>query len=147
MSRSVTGFMTKYRLDVEPTYDFALIGISCHEKDYRLGWALNHIAEFRFERTDNFIPDEQKPEEGFPRYEFNDEELFRSYVLVANQFGTKIMFPDLSGIDFLLIIKGEIDSRDIEQILERIHRIEFVILASELDVMKIKNRETLLLLT
>lgn len=139
--------MAKYRLDVEPSYDFTLIGISCHEKDYRLGWALNHIAEFRFERSDNFIPDDKKPEEVFPRYEFHDEELFRSYILVANQFGSRIMFPELNGIDYLMLITGNSDNHEIEQVLERIHRIDFVILASELDVMKIKNRETLLLLT
>ncbi len=139
--------MTKYRLDVEPSYDFALIGISCHEKDYRLGWALNYIAGFRFERADDFIPDEKKPDEAFPRYEFHDVELFRLYVLVANQFGSRIMFPELNTIDYLMLITGENYNQEVEEVLERIHRIDFVILASELEVMKIKNRETLLLLT
>lgn len=139
--------MTKYRLDFEPSYDFALIGISCHEKDYRLGWALNHIGEFRFERSDDFMPDEKKPEDVFPRYQFHDEEHFRSYVLVTNRFGSRIMFPELNGIDYLLLITGDNEDHDVEDVLERIHRIDFVMLASELNVMKIKNRETLLLLT
>ena len=31
----------KYYLEDAYEYDFLLIGISCHEKDYRLSWALN----------------------------------------------------------------------------------------------------------
>lgn len=139
--------MTKYRLDFEPSYDFALIGISCHEKDYRLGWALNHIGEFHFERSDDFMPDENKPEDVFPLYQFHDEEHYRLYVMVANRFGSRIMFPELNGIDYLMLIIGNNEDQVVEEVLERIHRIDFVILASELDVMKIKNRETLLLLT
>lgn len=139
--------MTKYRLDFEPSYDFALIGISCHEKDYRLGWALNHMGEFHFERADDFMPDENKPDEVFPLYQFHDEEHYRLYVLVANRFGSRIMFPELKGIDYLMMISGNNEDYDVEEVLERIHRIDFVILASALDVMKIKNRETLLLLT
>ena len=31
----------KYYLEDAYEYDFLLIGISCHEKDYRISWALN----------------------------------------------------------------------------------------------------------
>ena len=32
----------KYTLEEEYEYDFRLIGISCHEKDYRICWGLNN---------------------------------------------------------------------------------------------------------
>ena len=31
----------KYYLDDTYEYDFLLLGISCHERDYRVSWALN----------------------------------------------------------------------------------------------------------
>ena len=35
-------------LSFEYDYDFQLIGLYCHVKDYRLAWALNKRFEFDF---------------------------------------------------------------------------------------------------
>ena len=42
----------KHSLDDEVEYDLVLIGISCHEKDYRLCWGINSVVDFNLERAD-----------------------------------------------------------------------------------------------
>ena len=37
--------MTRHRLNVEYEYEFFLAGISCHERPYRLCWAINNALE------------------------------------------------------------------------------------------------------
>ena len=39
---------TKLTLDIEYDYEFILIGISCHSRDYKLCWAINKQQGFNF---------------------------------------------------------------------------------------------------
>lgn len=137
--------MSRIRLDIEETFDFRVVGISCHEKDYRLVWALNQLGQFRLERKDDLRLEPEKPKSpAFPLYEFIDEEHFKTYQLLANRFGSHIFLPELPAIDYLFFIRGDADDTELENLMERIHRVDFVILASELDVHRIKQRENLL---
>ncbi|MCB0381697.1 MAG: IPExxxVDY family protein, partial [Flavobacteriales bacterium] len=43
--------MSKIILSLEEDYDFALLGISCHTKDYRLCWELNKVLNFDLVRS------------------------------------------------------------------------------------------------
>lgn len=137
--------MSRIRLEIEDSFDFRVIGVSCHEKDYRLVWALNSISGFDFTRMDDLKTDQDdKKSSGFPFYEFIDEEHFKTYQLLANRFGNTLFLPELPTIDFLFFVRGDADDDEIETLLERIHRIDFVILASELSITKLKQKENLL---
>lgn len=50
--------MSRIRLEIEDSFDFRVIGVSCHEKDYRLVWALNSISGFDFTRMDDLKTDQ-----------------------------------------------------------------------------------------
>jgi len=137
--------MSRIRLEIEDSFDFRMLGISCHEKDYRLVWALNQHAGFLLERKDDIKLDGGKSKSSpFPFYEQVDEEHFKTYQLLANRFGNSYFLPELPAIDFLFFVRGDADDNDVENLLERILRVEFVVLASELDITKIRQKENLL---
>jgi hypothetical protein len=137
--------MSRIRLEIEESFDFRILGISCHEKDYRLVWALNQHAGFRLERRDDLKLEAARGKPLlFPFFEHVDEEQFKTYQLLANRFGNHTFLPELPNIDFLFFIRGDADDTEVESILERIHRVEFVVLASELDISKIRQKENLL---
>ena len=51
----------KYHLEEEYEYDFDLYGISSHEKDYRICWAINNSLGLSLERTgDVYFTEELK---------------------------------------------------------------------------------------
>lgn len=43
--------MSKFQLQIDYDFDFRLIGISCHARDYRLCWALNNHLEIQLEKV------------------------------------------------------------------------------------------------
>ena len=43
----------KYTLLEEYDYDFTLIGISCHAKDYRICWSINQRFGYDFEKQEH----------------------------------------------------------------------------------------------
>ena len=49
----------KYTLLEEYDYDFTLIGISCHAKDYRICWSINQRFGYDFDQltTRNLVLD------------------------------------------------------------------------------------------
>ena len=58
----------KYHLEEEYEYDFDLYGISSHEKDYRICWAINNSLGLSLERTTENIEEcnNDKPGNNFP---------------------------------------------------------------------------------
>lgn len=138
--------MSRLKLEIEDTYDFRLYGISCHEKDYRLVWGLNMFGGFKLIRKDDLALDRESVNNSprFPFYEEVDEENFKIYQIVANRFGSSFFLNELSSIDYIFFARGEIDEIESKRILKRILKVDFILLASELQISKIKQKENLL---
>ena len=45
----------KHLLEEEYEYDFKLLGICCHEKDYRLCWAVNSTLDLNLSKSNKGI--------------------------------------------------------------------------------------------
>ena len=56
---------------------FTLIGISCHQKDYRLCWELNKILELELQKEED-IPGPNE-EISFSRYYYNNEDFLQDF--------------------------------------------------------------------
>ncbi|MBW7936966.1 MAG: IPExxxVDY family protein [Flavobacteriales bacterium] len=135
--------MEKLRLDISSEdIDAIVIGITCHEPDYRLAWALNHNCGFSFERYQDFISPNASV--AFPMYQHDEEELMRTHWLIANRFNGESAIPVLSQIDYIFITSGAIEDINAEHLIEQIHQIDFVLLANLIDIDLIKNNDSLL---
>ena len=47
--------MAFHTLEIEDEYDFEIIGVSSHEKDYRLAWSLNKTLGWRLVRIEDAV--------------------------------------------------------------------------------------------
>jgi hypothetical protein len=133
----------KLHISFEGFFDFKLLGISCAEKDYRLCWALNQTLSIDMVRLSNQGMPYREHLDGFPFFEYNDEENGRIYRLLSNRFEAKILMKELKNIDYLFLIQGE--DVNLQQITELIGGIEFVFLATEIEIDKLKEKDLLYL--
>jgi len=90
--------MTRYKLVLEPDDEFTVIGISCHERDYRLCWRLNKAFELDLARCE---PDILNQDVG-SAYSFFKEDDHISYHLIANRNDDGWLLPEHKQVDYFL---------------------------------------------
>ncbi|OFX46911.1 MAG: hypothetical protein A2X13_08060 [Bacteroidetes bacterium GWC2_33_15] len=132
-----------HKLIFEPETGFKLIGISSHENDYRLSWALNKYLGYNFSKSENLLI--QKPkhniEQSFSVYIYNDEETFLQYQLIANNSENGFLIPELKNIDFFLKISGEYSDSIINKIVTKLKKIEIINTAFNLENLSERNKK------
>lgn len=132
-----------HKLILEPETGFKLIGISSHENDYRLSWALNKYLGYNFSKSENLLI--QKPkhniEQSFSVYIYNDEETFLQYQLIANNSENGFLIPELKNIDFFLKISGEYSDSIINKIVTKLKKIEIINTAFNLEDLSERNKK------
>jgi len=105
----------------EPSPDYVLIGISCHQKDYRAAWAVGNSLGFDFSRDEDpyAIVHKNGVKAHFTTFTFspNQEEKF---MLLSNKSETGTLLPELTQFDYILLIYSLLPDEDIEEIVHQI---------------------------
>jgi hypothetical protein len=129
------------RLKVDKDINFKMIGISCHENDYRLVWAINENMKVQFLRIGNLVVHNTKIQEDleFSRYLFDDEDRYMKYYLIANRCPDGFLFPEVRNLDFVLQIVGEITPAELKELEKKIKSIDVISTAFILQPEKIKG--------
>jgi len=135
-----------HKLKFNPEYDFFLIGISSHENDYRISWALNNYLGLKLVRMDDHkIIDNNHPEPlRFSIFSFDDDESLLSYKLIANRCQNGFLIGEIKNIDFLFIISGETNQIFLDNITQKINNLTIVNTAFQIDPEKLRSRQKLL---
>lgn len=156
--------MGKHTLEIEYDYDFVLIGISSHEKDYRLCWMLNKQLGLELFKTDSLEIKGKKQETPsfFSLFTYENEELFREYTVIANLSESKsvikgdslfdavnpaeneLLIPEHKQMDYFFVIKGEIENEETDEIIRKIKEIESVQTAVRIDVTQLKSKQNII---
>ncbi|GAB4132915.1 MAG: hypothetical protein Fur0041_04660 [Bacteroidia bacterium] len=138
--------MVKLKLEIEYDYDFILIGISCHEKPYRLAWAVNNELGITLERSELLSISLKKNEapSGFVNFNFEHPDHEVSYTLVQNRSETGMLIPELSQADYFLIARGPFGTSEQDEILRRMKAVSFVLTAFAVDPEQLKSKQNLL---
>lgn len=157
--------MAKYTLKIEDDFDFVLIGISSHEKEYRVCWALNNSLELALNKSESLEVKGKKQETSafFSLFQHIDEDNFREYYVLTNRsenksaenqtadlFGNagtnenELLIPELKQINYFLVIKGELEEEEIQKIVEQIKKIEWIQAAVNIDVSTLKSKQNLI---
>lgn len=136
--------MTKLLLNIKEEYDFHLIGISCHAKDYRLCWEINNLLTIDLERTEDLDLNIKNSIGNYSFYEFIDEENYIEYYLIANRSSKGLLIPEQKNTDFLLMIKGDPYDSVLEHISEKISSLEIVLTLYNINVDTLKSKQNLL---
>jgi hypothetical protein len=137
--------MAKFTLDIEYEYDFGLIGISCHAKDYRFCWALNNVLKTDFLRIEDIVVKNKLKSVSFPHFIFNDEDLRIDYSVIANRGLEGYLLPEQKQADYLLMLSGSYSDEIINETLKKVKTITLVLTAFIIDVKGLKNKQNLIL--
>lgn len=138
--------MTKFQLEVEYEYDFDLIGISCHARDYRIVWSLNKALGLQLvkKKSDfDLKAKRQKEATHHSIYEYHHVEDHVEYILLLNKSGNSVIVPEHKSVDYLLILQNNFTA-DLDDLLQKIKSIELVLTAFRIDVDSLKSKENLI---
>ena len=161
--------MAKHVLKVADDYDFVLIGISSHEKEYRICWALNNKFNFELTKIDSLEIKGKKQETPsfFSLFKYEDEEAFIEYFVIANLSESKttgvnnntlfkgntkefqsseneFLIPEYKNMNYFFVIKGEIGTEEIEETIKKIKEIDLVLTAVNMDVTQLRSKQNLI---
>jgi hypothetical protein len=135
----------KYTLSLEPELDFQLIGISCHQTDYRVCWALNLQLGLKMTKAQEpFMVSGKKGviNSSHSLYEWEDEDNFVSYHLIKNKENNKFLLPDQSQLDYFFVIKG--GNNEIDDLVTQIKEIKGILTAVNIDPLDLRSNEHLI---
>ena len=136
----------KYTLEEEYEYDFRLIGISCHEKDYRLCWGLNNGLCLSLAKEEGEIEVLIKKTNEFSKhalYSYFQEDTENEFSLLNNRSKSGYLVPEQAHADYLFMIKESYDVNIVE-LISKIKSIPFVLTAFEVKVGELKSKENLI---
>ncbi len=138
--------MAKLVLNIEYDFDFTLIGISCHEKDYRLSWTINNKLGIELSKEKDLEIDVKKHKEPMTHsfFAFEEEDQFKQFYLINNR-GTKgLLIPEQKQADYFLMIKGTISPDEKSNFIKLVKEIPMVQLAFDIVPDSLKSKENLL---
>ncbi len=137
----------KYHLEEEYEYDFDLFGISSHEKDYRICWAINNLLGLSLERTADDIEvifnQQEKQNSQFPIFKFERDDVLETYYLIGNKFENHQLIEEQKHVDFFLMVKssGVMSSNDF---IDKLKDIPFVLSVNKVDVSILQSKKNLI---
>lgn len=139
--------MKKTLLEVEFDTDYYIIGISCHLKDYRVGYWVNKELGLQLAKKSNYHPTESSSNEasGFSIFVQEDHKKETYYYLVANRGSEGLLLPEYKQCDYLFVIENPIAYDTIYlDALEKIKSIGSILTAFEIEYDSLKNKERLI---
>ena len=136
--------MAKLTLEVEEDYDFELIGICSHAKDYRLSWEMNKALELDLVKGDNYDLSVKGEKQSYSFFNFIDEENLVEYYLINNRTVNGILIPEEKKSDYFLLIRGVLRGGQKESLVKGIAEIKNVLTTYEIEVKSLKSKSNLL---
>jgi len=136
--------MAKLTLEVEEDYDFELVGICSHAKDYRLSWEINNVLEFDLEKGENYEINIKGDNQSYSFFSFIDDENHLEYYLINNRCSKGVLIPEEKKSDYFLLIRGIRRGGEKEELINKIGEIKNVLTTYEVEVDQLKSKSNLL---
>ena len=126
--------------------DFRIICIASHQSDYRLSWAINEALNLGLQKAQDLAVKNPKGQtvQQFAKYAFEKTNQAYKYFLIANKSTQGFLLPDMKNIDYLLKVEGDVDEDYLSSAIDRIRKINFVIIAFELEKIPEKHKKKLI---
>ncbi len=113
---------------------YRLMGISSHENDYRLSWAINSNLGFNFRKADNLVLYSNDKTESleFSVFQFIDNERALRMNLISNRCPDGFLIKEMRNIDFFLQVFGDATTSFITSISQNLKSIDLVLAVFEI---------------
>lgn len=138
--------MARLKLEIEYDYEFFLLGISSHAKDYRLCWAINNALTIDMRQDKELLISLRKDEapSAFSLYFYNDVDNFKYYFLVSNKSSSGILIPELKQMDYFLLIRNNLNPDEKQKIATTVKNINLVLATLQIDPGGLKSKQNLI---
>jgi hypothetical protein len=136
--------LTKLVLEIEEDYDFYLIGIVAHVKDYRLSWELNRNLNLGLFKDQDLEIKMKENSKSFSFHLYVDEDNSIEYYLIGNRSESGYLIPEESKCDYLFILKGNITDETVEDIIKQLNSFKLILACYSLDVENLKSKKNLI---
>ena len=136
----------RHVLENDFEFEFHLLGLSCHEKDYRLCWAINQAFSIDLTKTTTdleLVLKKTKKTAYYSVFEYKNEATLNEYFLINNRSSKGLLINELAHLDFFLMIKDNYPI-DINDTLTRIKKIPFILTAYNISVDTLVSKENLI---
>jgi len=136
--------MSKLILNLDEDYEFTLIGISCHSKDYRICREINNTLNIDLIRTEDLEIAKQSTINSHPFYEYIDDDNYLEYYLISNRGNNSFLIPEQKKVDFFLLAKGDISDNHTNDVIYKINKVSLVLTSFSIDPYLLKSKQNLL---
>jgi hypothetical protein len=132
-----------HTLEIEDEYDFEIIGVSSHEKDYRLAWSLNKTLGWRLVRIEDAVVEGKRSTTHHARFRWTHPVDQTVFTLIDNKTPEGTFMPDLMQFDYLLKIELPSES-SMKKLQSGLRKTDFVLAFQRQEVDKLKYKDNLL---
>lgn len=137
--------MSTTKLEFEYDYNFFLIGIFCHFKDYRLAWSLNQHLGFDLSKARDYKLYSKNQEQLFSMYDFYIDNLELYYYLISNRGENGLLIPERKDVDYFLMVDGLYEASKKGELVQQIRGLKEVLSAVEINPSQLSSKENLLI--
>ena len=140
--------MKKAKLQIEPTFDFELLGIVSPIREYRMAWLVNQELELNLVKVDDleleFLNSEKlEIAQYFLSLPHGFIQLLKNKALNSVQ-QLAYSVPELKNLDYFLLVQDETEQLDLSNFMEKLSRNPLVQSIVRIDISKLKSKENLL---
>jgi len=129
-----------HKLKIDNQFPFRTIGISSHENDYRLIWAINAKLHTAFVKMANYKAfNETVAENEFSRYFFEDEDRYISFYILSNRCDNGYLVPEYRKVDYFMFLKGETEPGFAEAMVGKLKQVDILLTAFLVDNRTLKS--------
>jgi hypothetical protein len=140
--------MKKAKLQIEPTFDFELLGIVSPIREYRMAWLVNQELELNLVKVDDleleFLNSEKlEIAQYFLSLPHGFIQLLKNKALNSAQ-QLAYLVPELKNLDYFLLVQDETEQMDLSNFMEKLSQNPLVQSIVRIDISKLKSKENLL---
>jgi hypothetical protein len=134
-----------HTIDKENIPDIYLLGISSHENDYRISWAMNSLLGLKLTKSENHKSLNKRLGElqEFSVYKSESDEFSPIFKLISNRCDNGFLLEDLKNIDFLFLVEHLDNSINTNDLSQQIKSIPFISAVFPLQYASLKHSNRL----
>jgi hypothetical protein len=135
----------KHVLNLEIEIDFAVIGLSSHQKDFKLSWSINKHLHWQLKKEDDVLVElkSSTAKVPFTLFSFVNNELGCEFLMLENKHQGYQLLPEVKGADYLIIVRGAYSKELLTETIEKLKQNSLINTAFEVDENKIVNKQNL----